>query len=98
MHGLPGDAQGVPDLLPRPALVPGRRHLVRFDPLSETMERQRGAQPDGGIIRRETHAEVFDVHACQYRLTLVMCQPKLTQVIATPEWPDVVRLPRYHGG
>ena len=43
------------------------------------MERQRGAQPNCRVIRREIHAELLDVHACQYGLTLLMCQPKLTQ-------------------
>jgi hypothetical protein len=31
VHGLAGDAQSVSDLLPRPALFPGRRDVVRFD-------------------------------------------------------------------
>src|SRR5271169_1938226 len=87
MHGLAGDSQGVSDLLPRPALSPGRRDVVRLDPLSQAMERLRGAKPDCRVIRREIHAEFFDVHACQFRLTSLMCQPKLTQQIATPECP-----------
>ena len=54
--------------------------MVRFDPLSQAMERLRGAKPDCRVIRREIHAEFFDVHACQFRLTFLMCQPKLTGV------------------
>ena len=79
---MAGDAQGVSDLLPRPALFPGRGDVVGFDPLSQAMERQRGAKPDCRVIRREIHAELFDVHVRQYRLTLLICQPKLTQQIA----------------
>src|SRR5579862_8375813 len=79
MHGLAGDAQSVSDLLPRPSLFPGRRDLVRFDPLSQAMERQRGAKPNCRVVRRETHAQFFDLHACQYRLTPLSCQSKLTR-------------------
>ena len=57
------------DLLPRPALFPGRRDLVRFDSLRQAMERQRGPKPSCRVIRREIHAEFFEVHACQFRLT-----------------------------
>jgi hypothetical protein len=61
---------------------------VRFDPLSHAMERQRGAKPDCRVIRREIHAEFFEIHACQFRLTILICQPKLTQQIATPGRSD----------
>jgi hypothetical protein len=44
------------------------------------MERQRGAKPNCRVIRREIHADFFDVHACQFRLTPWLCQPKLTQL------------------
>jgi hypothetical protein len=36
---LAGNAQGVSDLLPRPALFPSRRHLIRFDPFGQAMKR-----------------------------------------------------------
>ena len=87
---MAGDAQSVSDLLPRPALFPGGRDVVRFDPLSQAMERQRGAKPNCRVIRRDILAELFDVHACQFRLTSLVCQPKLTQQIAVlecPRWP-----------
>ena len=88
VYGLAGNAQSVSDLLPRPALFPGRRDVVRLDPLSQAMERQRGAKPNCRVIRREIHAESLDVHACQFRLTWLSCQPKLTQQIATRSASD----------
>ncbi len=87
MHRLTGDTQGVSNLLPRPALFSGRRNLVRLDSLSQAMERQRSAKPNYRVIRREVRAEVFDVHDCQYRLTISACQSKLTKRITTPECP-----------
>jgi hypothetical protein len=39
VDGLAGDAQCVTDLLPRPALSPGRRDVLRFDSLGQAMER-----------------------------------------------------------
>jgi len=66
---LAGDAQSVSDPLPRPALFPGQRDVVRFNPLSEAMERQRGAKPNRRVIRRETQIEFSEVHACQFILT-----------------------------
>ena len=83
MDQLAGDAQSVSDLLPRPAFPPGRRDLVRFDPLSQAMKRRRCAKPNCRVIRREIRAEFFDVHACQFRLTDGMCQSKLTRQIGT---------------
>ena len=59
--------------------------MVRFDPLSQAMERQRGAKPNCRVIRRDVHAELLDVHACQFGLTFLICQTKLTWQIATPE-------------
>ena len=88
MHGLAGDAQGVSDLLPRPALCPGRRDVVRLDPLRQSMERQRGAKPSCRVIRREIHAELFEVHVCQFKLTSRLCQSKLTRPDAAPELPE----------
>jgi|HubBroStandDraft_6_1064221.scaffolds.fasta_scaffold1301014_1 hypothetical protein len=61
---------------------------MRFDPLSQAMERQRGAKPNCRVLQREIHAELCDAHACQFGLTSVMCQLKLTQQIATPECPQ----------
>jgi hypothetical protein len=52
------------------------------------MERQRGAKPDCRVIRRDIHAELLDVHACQFRLTSLVCQFKLTRRAAAPECPD----------
>src|SRR5580704_18514796 len=95
MHGLAGDAQSVSDLLPRPTLFPGRRDVARFDPLSQAMERQRGAEPNCRVIRREIHAEFFDVHVCQFRLTPLICQPKLTRQIVTPEMPPGMDVSRH---
>jgi hypothetical protein len=66
---LAGDTQSVSDLLPRPAHFPSSRDVVRLDPLSQAMERQRGSKPDGRVIRREIYVEFFDVHVCQFRLT-----------------------------
>src|SRR5215831_12686708 len=88
MHGLAGDAQGVPDLLPRPALFPGRGDVVRLDSLRQAMQRQRGAKPNCGVIRRDTQLEILDIHACQSKLTPRMCQSKLTYKVATPDGPD----------
>jgi hypothetical protein len=79
VHGLAGDTQSVSDLLPRPALSPGGRDVVSFDPLSQAMERQRGAKPNCRVIGGEVPAELLDVHACQFELTSVICQSKLTR-------------------
>ena len=49
------------------------------------MERQRGSKPNCRVIRRDVHAELLDVHACQFGLTFLICQTKLTWQIATPE-------------
>jgi hypothetical protein len=46
--------------------------VVRLDPLSQAMERQRGAKPNCRVIRREIRAEFFHVHFCQYRLTFLL--------------------------
>ena len=53
--------------------------MVGFDPLGQAVERQRGTKPNRRVARREMQAEIFDIHECQYGLTLIICQPKLTQ-------------------
>jgi uridine kinase len=87
VDGLTGDSQGVADLLPRPALRSRRRDVLRFDPLSQTMQRQGGTKPERRIARRETFVEFVDVHDCQYRLTTDVCQSILTP---EDEWGCVV--------
>ena len=43
--------------------------LLRFDPLCQAVEGQRGPEPDRRVVRREIRAELLDVHDCQFRLT-----------------------------
>src|SRR5581483_8822945 len=49
------------------------------------MERQRSAKPDCRVIRREMHAEVFDVHTCQSKLTA----PGVSTETDTPGGPEL---------
>lgn len=37
--GLPGHAEGVPDLFPGPSLLPGARHRRRLDLLGQPVQR-----------------------------------------------------------
>ena len=93
MHRLAGDTQRVTNLLPRPALRAGHLDLVGFDPLGQSMQRQRRAKPNRRVIRREIGAEFVNVHVCQFTLTHVVCQRKLTASSST-ESPVAQGFPR----
>ena len=49
VHCLPGDAQELGDLLPRPALVAGVADLEVLEPLHQRPQRPDRLQPDGGV-------------------------------------------------
>ena len=68
---------------------PSRRDLVRFDPLSQAMERQRGEEAqNAGSSDERFRVRSPTSMVCQFKLTSWICQPKLTQQIATPECPS----------
>jgi hypothetical protein len=50
VDGLPGDAEGLGDLLPRPAASPGVADLEDLQAVGELAEGTDGAQADRGVV------------------------------------------------
>ena len=63
MNGLAGDAEGVADLLPRPASGAGQRDLVGLYPLSQAAQREHGAQPNSRVVGGEDRGDLGGIHS-----------------------------------
>src|SRR5579862_2437475 len=68
VHGLPGHAEDLGDLLPGPAVVPGVVHLERLKLLQEPAQGGDGAKPGARVRavgrRRQFWCLVHDVNLC----------------------------------
>ncbi len=62
MDGLPGDAEGVPDLLPRPAPIPGEPDAARLYLLGEPVQRTHGPQTDCRIVGLDADRQFLCFH------------------------------------
>jgi hypothetical protein len=65
---LPGHPEGVPDLLPRPALLSRQRNVHGFHLLGESVQRTDGAQTRCWVGGSDVSEDVIG-HACQSSLT-----------------------------
>src|SRR6478609_2044324 len=68
VHRLPGHAEGVPDLLPRPTLLPGQRDVHRFHLLGQSMQGTDRTQTGGRVGRRDVYQDLIR-HGRQSSLT-----------------------------
>src|SRR6266511_246541 len=69
VHGLAGDPEGVPDLFPRPAVLPGELHVGRLDLLGQPPQRTDRPEADRRIVRSNRRRDPARSHGCQFRLT-----------------------------
>src|SRR3954451_1486748 len=80
VHRLPGDAEPLGDLLPRPALVARVLHLEGLQPLDERAQGTHGRQAHRGIPAAGGRCHFCCVrHACQLKLPNGACQLWLTR-------------------
>ena len=81
VHRLPGDAEPLGDLLPRPALIAGVLHLEGLQALDEDPQGSDGLQTHRGVPAAGGRCDLCCVrHGCQLRLLSRACQPFLTEL------------------
>src|SRR5260221_1232976 len=69
VNGLAADAEGVADLLPRPALFAGQLDVDRFHLFGQTVEHSDRPQTGRGVVGAKIREYLGRCHSCQLRLT-----------------------------